>query len=355
MKIIINAIGCVEGGSRLVLRELIQCAPGSILFHVYLPLPKFDPPILTVDNVKLKYISHSLFGRWGRLLFELWLWLCFKVFKADGIINLSNYGLCLSRHHVIYLHNSMLLHETAAQGWSHGRPNVLKRLAFNTCLARGESVYVQTDHMRKRVLAYAAKYKLTPRKVGILCPRPAKVSPLGKQAKTFPFQFFYPTTRFEHKKTGLAIQAITTASIPDADIGLVITLDSNGAAPGRSVHYIGEISYDQVIQYYGISDALLFTSIEESLGLPLLEALDFGLPAVLPNLEYAREIYGGAAVYYELNQPPALVDAIQRLKGDYAFYKAKAGERKSQEWPKRKTWAEHWECFMADIQASYKA
>lgn len=213
---------------------------------------------------------------------------------------------------------------------------------------------MQTEHMRNRVVEYANNRNLTPKKVHILAPLPRIEENVERAAKQFNFQYFYPATRFEHKRTGLAIASMNRAAKLDRDLGLLITLPRSGSDSGKAVCYSGEITHQAAMQLFASSDALLFTSVEESLGLPLLEALHFELPAVLPNLEYAREIYGDAAIYYNINYEEELVQAIQTLKINYARYKILAKQRKQTEWANRKSWREHWSQFINDIEQSYQ-
>ena len=95
------------------------------------------------------------------------------------------------------------------------------------------------------------------------------------------------------------------------------------------------------------SDALLFTSERETLGLPLLEALYFEKPAVLPNKAYAREIYGDAGVYYDEDTPESVCRAILFLIDHYAIHAALAKERKFTDQKTEYSWSRHWDLFLA--------
>ena len=53
---------------------------------------------------------------------------------------------------------------------------------------------------------------------------------------------------------------------------------------------LGKISHDEVFEIYGRSKALLFPSLKESLGLPLIEANQLGLKVLVSNLPFANDI-----------------------------------------------------------------
>ena len=69
-----------------------------------------------------------------------------------------------------------------------------------------------------------------------------------------------------------------------------------------------------MIKEYKNADALLFLSSEESLGLPLIEAMAINIPIVCPNLDYSRNICGDSAFYFDLNNLDSLYDTLKALK-----------------------------------------
>ncbi len=82
--------------------------------------------------------------------------------------------------------------------------------------------------------------------------------------------------------------------------------------PGHS--WLGDLERSQVFAHYRGAKMLVMTSRAESLGLPLIEAMQVGLPVVAPDLPYARELCAEAAEYFEPGNAKALVAAILRAK-----------------------------------------
>jgi glycosyltransferase involved in cell wall biosynthesis len=62
----------------------------------------------------------------------------------------------------------------------------------------------------------------------------------------------------------------------------------------------------EVAQLYGAADALLFPTLEEGFGLPVIEAFASGLPVVASDIPVVREVAGGAAVLADPRDPAAL-------------------------------------------------
>ncbi|MEZ4460484.1 MAG: glycosyltransferase [bacterium] len=63
--------------------------------------------------------------------------------------------------------------------------------------------------------------------------------------------------------------------------------------------WVGELPRDVVYGYYRRARVLIMTSRAESLGLPLAEAMQCGLPVVSVDLPYARALCGDQAVYFD--------------------------------------------------------
>jgi glycosyltransferase involved in cell wall biosynthesis len=70
---------------------------------------------------------------------------------------------------------------------------------------------------------------------------------------------------------------------------------------------------DKVINAYETADALLFLSLSESFGFPLVEAMWIGLPIICPDLPYARALCGNQAIYFNPGDVNSLYLAVVDL------------------------------------------
>jgi glycosyltransferase involved in cell wall biosynthesis len=62
---------------------------------------------------------------------------------------------------------------------------------------------------------------------------------------------------------------------------------------------IGEVPNERLSQYYQSAKCFFFPSANETFGNPLIEAMAFSLPIVVPDLDYAKSICGQAGIYYK--------------------------------------------------------
>ncbi len=66
----------------------------------------------------------------------------------------------------------------------------------------------------------------------------------------------------------------------------------------KTITNIGEMPHHLLLRYYEEAWCFFFPSKSESFGNPLLEAMGFGLPIIVPDSDYAHAICGEAGIYY---------------------------------------------------------
>ncbi|MGH8352672.1 MAG: glycosyltransferase family 4 protein [Pseudomonas sp.] len=77
---------------------------------------------------------------------------------------------------------------------------------------------------------------------------------------------------------------------------------------------------DRELEYcYSHSRALVFPSFVEGFGLPLVEAMQRGLPAMASDIPVFREIGGDAMAYFGLSEPESLCRLVRRFEGSGIF------------------------------------
>jgi glycosyltransferase involved in cell wall biosynthesis len=86
------------------------------------------------------------------------------------------------------------------------------------------------------------------------------------------------------------------------------------AEPG--VRYLGHVDEPTLESLYRSASVLLFPSLYEGFGLPLLEAMGHGLPAVVGAAGALPELAAGAALSVEAEDPSAIAGAMERLLAD---------------------------------------
>jgi glycosyltransferase involved in cell wall biosynthesis len=136
-----------------------------------------------------------------------------------------------------------------------------------------------------------------------------------------------PSARRAHKNLPRLLEAF--AGLPSESV-LVLP----GYATGREdllraranelgiadrVRFTGWLPDEDLEGLYGCSAALVFPSLAEGFGLPVLEAMLHGLPVTCANRTSLPEIAGDAALLFDPESVPAMKEAMHRLLTDAAI------------------------------------
>jgi glycosyltransferase involved in cell wall biosynthesis len=87
----------------------------------------------------------------------------------------------------------------------------------------------------------------------------------------------------------------------------------------EDVVFTGQVEDDELRAYYAVASAYVSMSEHEGFGVPLLEAMAFGLPVVAYDGGAVAETLGGAGVLLADKQPEVAAELVHRLVGDPAL------------------------------------
>lgn len=136
----------------------------------------------------------------------------------------------------------------------------------------------------------------------------------------------YPANFWKHKNHAMLLTAfnIYRKTTPGSTLKLVCT-----GAPGR-----GAEDFCEAVRCMGLTDwvaypgyvhpaeydfllrsafAIVFPSLYEGFGIPVLEAMSAGVPVLCSNVTSLPEVGGDAVLYFDPRQPGQIVDAVMRL------------------------------------------
>ena len=107
------------------------------------------------------------------------------------------------------------------------------------------------------------------------------------------------------------------------------TLERIKAEPG--VRYLGHVDDATLSALYQSAAVLAFPSLYEGFGLPLLEAMAHGVPAVVGDAGSLPELAGGAAVLVDPEDAASIAGGLERLLGDASLRQelSAAGRRRA--------------------------
>jgi glycosyltransferase involved in cell wall biosynthesis len=164
----------------------------------------------------------------------------------------------------------------------------------------------------------------------------------------------YPANFWQHKnhETLLAAFSMYLSSHPTTDLKLVLT-----GAPGARMDTLsqkaeqmglkGRVIFPGFVSPQKLSTllqgclALIFPSLYEGFGLPVLEAMSFGKAVLCSNLTSLPEVSESAAHLFDPRKPDEIANAIERIHGDsdYRNELAARGRRRVNALPTPEAWA----------------
>ncbi len=103
------------------------------------------------------------------------------------------------------------------------------------------------------------------------------------------------------------------------------------AEQGRRLFMFNDLSDTELEFCYRSSRALVFPSFVEGFGLPLVEAMQRGLPAMASDIPVFREIGDDFLAYFDLNDPASLAGLVRKFEESGRFPAARPLEQWS--WP----------------------
>lgn len=94
----------------------------------------------------------------------------------------------------------------------------------------------------------------------------------------------------------------------------------NSACKHSSIEWFGNIDEKTLIKLYQDAYCLVYPSLDEGFGIPIIESMKCGTPVICMNNEIFQEVAGKAAIFIE-NDVDSLLEGLKKLSESYEQYK----------------------------------
>lgn len=289
MRILVLATAARVGGALTVLRSLYDFARGTTDSHewVFLVGVGVVPAAPGVEVVVVPELQRS---RYRRLALDLGFGTgVITRHKPDVVVSLHNtMPPRLQCHTLLYIQQSIPFQDQINFSLLNAgeRSLAIYQHAIGPLIIRSaracDTVVVQTRWMRDAVTA------ATGVKPGDIVVAPISMPDVRVPEDRPPFDpstFIYPTNGAVYKNDRLILEAL--AQVPDARVTLTVA-----GQPQPQVEYAGRLPREELLRRLSAA-TLVFPSLFETVGLPLLEARSLGVPVLAADLPYAREVLEG--------------------------------------------------------------
>lgn len=335
MRIVVNDIAASEGGAMSVLKDLYDDVVSNhdniewvfLLGNNYLK---------ETENIKICTYPEIKKNWYRRIWFEL--------FAGAKVINNMNPDIYIS------LQNTATIGVKSAQYVYFHQVIPYQQTVNFHLLRKNESLLWIYQHIGKRVYNFLFKHThstiivqstwlarkmKTILKNNVIVSRPNFVINMGEVqdgdvSNEGLVVFFYPTSDQRYKNLDVVFSAISYLQMKGiTDFKVVLTVEQGKNKKNRNIDFVGKISRDEVYSQMNRS-VLIFPSLIESFGLPLLEASAIGTYIVAADLEYAHETLGSYnnVTYFSSSDAKRLSEIMEDIIAGNIKYTQESMRRK---------------------------
>jgi glycosyltransferase involved in cell wall biosynthesis len=214
-------------------------------------------------------------------------------------------------------------------------PRLYRRMNYPRSARAANAIIINSESLRSEIQRYL---DVDPRKLKLIYEavdhdlfRPGDVSEaralITKYGVTKPFVLFV-SSLWPYKNCDGLLRAWALARGDLGDRQLVIvgagrdekylaSLHSLAAELGitSDVTFVGGVPLEQTVSFYRAADVTVYPSLNETFGLPILEAMACGCPVVTSDTSAMPETAGGAALLSHPNDPASIAKAIVEAVG----------------------------------------
>ena len=339
-KITIVAHGLSAGGGISVGRNLIlslQKLLGNVSYQIFIPADlDYENSIVNPESTELhQYAKQKSILK--RFLYDhFFLEKQISIFKPDLILCLGNRGVNYrAAHRFLLCHDSHLFYPAKFYARETAKKKLLKwlqqrRLAQD--LKHTDKLFLQTEVAAKRVrkmYGYQGEIIILPNAVSI----DVKEALASTEAPDLikwelaNFKLFYLTRYYPHKNIELLVELLDKYRTQLSDCRLFITIDNSQHPLAEKLLYdikqrglehliinVGPLSQEELPTYFSHVDALVMPTTLESFSGTYLEAMSFSCPILTSDLDFAKEICGDAAHYFDPWSVESLFLALDELR-----------------------------------------
>ena len=323
-RVLVNAISLTQGGGRSYVRNLLREVSRDsrgFEFVVLTAAGKLSPE--EASGVEIAEVSlpreRSVLRTVGRVLYEETC-LPRRALAYDLVYCLADLSPAWGRIPTIVALRNFNIYDR--RFYDGPRTRLLLRLV-QMGARRARGIVCPT---RAAANAIAPVVGVDPERFSIVHHGIAPEAFLGASAadRTEARYLFYPAALERHKNMPRLFEALQYI---DPAIHLWIAggadLDPEWAAHVRDqvrvrglegrVRFLGQVPYEKILGYYRGAEMLVFPSMVETFGHPLLEAMVAGTPVAASDIPSFREVAGDVAAYFDPNDARAIARTVEAV------------------------------------------
>jgi glycosyltransferase involved in cell wall biosynthesis len=203
-----------------------------------------------------------------------------------------------------------------------------RKVVYGWTIRRSRIVITISEHARQTLIE---RYDLAPERVRAihLAVDPERFTPsdtLSLGSEEAPY-LVYPARPWRHKNHARLYEAFALLRRGRSELRLVLTGEGDYGALPDGVEARGRVSADELVELYRGAAALVFPSLYEGFGMPVVEAMACGCPVAAAAATSIPEVAGDAARLFDPRDPEAIAAAVEDVLRDPAPWIERGLER----------------------------
>jgi glycosyltransferase involved in cell wall biosynthesis len=336
--VVINAISVKEGGSLIVLQNLlVEMARLRPDWHWCVAInhvARARLPDLTNTTFHV-YAAKQLAGWKSRLWYEIDLPRLIADVQADLLFSHTNYlpvrslkcpALLLVQHAGHFSALFRRLTEERLVSWPSRVSWRLKGRWVKSSVRRAQCVTVQTEALALRIMAETGvpheRIRVIPHGIGQSLlhenlpshpsvGQPVRIGYITKYGVQKNFAVLFAAAA-QMKLSGILPVLVLTLS-PDIMENQEVLGLAERYGVGQCIENHGELASPEIDALYRSLHIFVFPSLCESFGFPMVEAMAYGLPLLIADIDSNIEVAGDAGLKFNADDATALTRLIARL------------------------------------------
>lgn len=335
-KILINTLSIQDSGGMTVLAKLLNETKDThyiflIICNQNENIGKLYEKYRNIENFEFLIIPSK--GFLYRLYFENIVFRkMIKEMNIDLVYNFSGTSQFFSKvPQITKVHNLLFYSKKIDKVYFQKKQYLawfkqifLKRIVFHSMLPQVNYIEVQSNHVKN----YMGDFIDISKKQFFIKSDIEVKEELFQKPKQYDLskkiRFLYivgPHFEYLHKNFEEFVKAIKVLKNENFDFEIIITLSKEQLHTSdlwdkqldENTNFLGYISKDRLKEQFEDNTILISTSVIETLGLHVVEAIQNGNLTIVPNEIYANSVYGEEVLKYNLCDVPSLVNTIKNV------------------------------------------
>lgn len=341
MKVLINAISAKMGGSKVIINSFMKNIPKDDGNEYHFLLYKNSVDLKKYGKQPNVFIHESHIGDMNYIKRFMWYQFTLpnyiKENKFDFMINLTNYGPLFAKcKQIILIHNAKHISIEMKKNFTFRDKLKLfiEDIVLMISMIGADKIIVQTQYMKNGLIK---KFRIEDKKI-VVIPNavkskeeyvfdPALENKLDTLICDNENVISYISLYSPYKNFSTLISAIEyLKNNKKLKVKLILTLDEREGEEVQKllkqikdrklddyIVSVGNINNENVFQVLRRSKVFVFPSYAESFGMPFVEAMINGIPILASDLEFAHNVCGSAAMYFNYEDKKDIAEKIELM------------------------------------------